>query len=301
MTALVTSPVGRTSPRRPPVVLALAALEARRLLTHPVLAAGLVLTALFARDVLGTAQWPGATYTSLPVVIGPLLCAVSVAAALAMARDRAMLAEEAPVQAGERALARLLAGVPVVAAVAVLVGVGAVVLRATGGLDLGEEPGRTLHAHYTLPELLQPVVLTAFAVAFGAAVVQLVRNRLAAVVAVFVVWFAVSPSYWLFNGPALAPFSVIQTQPVTVVAGPASADPATFPESWLLSAPGEFQDYWGRVVVSPSMAAWHDVYLAGLTLLAAAAVLRGRNRRVAGVLGLVLVVAGVVAQKVVQP
>lgn len=301
MTTLATDPVVHPSTRRPPVVLALAALEARRLLTHPAIAAGLVLTALFARDILTSAQWAGATYSSLPVVIGPLLCAVSVAAALAMGRDRAVLAEEAPVQAGERALARLLAGVPLVVAVAVLVGVGAVVLRATGGLDLGEEPGRTLHAHYTLPELLQPVVLTAFAVAFGAAAVQIVRNRLAAIVAVFVVWFAVSPSYWLFNGPVLAPFSVIQTQPVTVVAGPASADPLSFPGSWLLSAPGEFQDFWGRVVVSPSMAAWHDVYLAGLTLLAASVVLRGRNRRVAGVLGLVLVVVGVVAQKAVQP
>lgn len=301
MTALAArpgvSPV--TTPSR--VVLALAALEAKRLLTHPAIAAGLVLTALFARDVLASAQWPGAVYSSLPVVVGPLLCGISVATALATARDRTMLAEAAPVQAGERALARLLAGLPVVGAVAVLVAVGAVALRVTGGLDLGEEPGRTLHAHHTLPELLQPVVLTAFAVAFGAAAMQVVRNRLAAVVAVFVVWFAVSPSYWLFNGPALAPFSVIQTQPVTVVAGPASADPATFPETWLLSAPGEFQDFWGRVVVSPSMAAWHDAYLVGLTLLAAAVVLRGRPRRVATALGVTLAVLGVVAQKMVQP
>ena len=38
---------------------------------------------------------------------------------------------------------------------------GALWLRLRGGLALGAEPGRTLHAHYTLPELLQPVLLAA--------------------------------------------------------------------------------------------------------------------------------------------
>jgi hypothetical protein len=284
------------------VLLTLAALEARRILAHPAPAAGLLLSLFFARQVLTAERtWPGAEYMSLPVIVGPLLCGISLAVAAAVARDQPPLAEDAPVRPGQRALARLLAGLPVVAAVAVLVAAGALWLRAVGGLELGEAPGPVIDARYTLPELLQPVVLTAFAVTFGAAVARVVRHRLAAAVAIFVVWFAVSPISWMWNGPRLMASSIIQTQPLTVPIGPATADPATFPTSWLLSAPGEYQDFWGRVVVSPAMAAWHDVYLAGLTLLAAAVVLRAGARRTAGAAGILLTVAGVVAQKLVQP
>lgn len=284
------------------VVLALAALEARRILTHPAPTVGLLLSVFFGRQVL-TAEpsWPGAAYMSLPVIAGPVLCGISLATAAAFARDQRLLAQEAPVRPGHRALARLLAGVPAVAAVAVLTGAAALWLRAAGGLDLGDEPGRTLHAQYTLPEVLQPVALAGFAVAFGAAAARLVRHRLAAAIAIFVVWFAVSPTSWMWNGPQLMAFSLIQTQPLVVPVGPAAADPAGFPASWLLSAPNEYQDFWGRVVVSPAMSAWHDVYLLGLTLLAAAVVLHGRARRTAGAAGLLLAVAGVLAQKLVQP
>lgn len=303
MTAATSRPHASAEPdtsRR--VVLTLAALEARRILTHPAPAAGLLLSLFFGHQVLTAApSWPGAEYMSLPVIVGPLLCGISLAAAATVARDRPPLAEDAPVRPGHRALARLLAGLPVVAVVAVLVGTGALWLRAAGGLELGERPGPILDAQYTLPELLQPIVLTAFAVAFGAAVARVVRHRLAAAVAIFVVWFAVSPTSWMWNGPQLMAFSIIQTQPLTVPIAPPTADPSTFPSSWLLSAPGEYQDFWGRVVVSPAMAAWHDVYLAGLTLLAAAVVLHAGARRTAGVAGIVLTVAGVVAQKLVQP
>jgi hypothetical protein len=168
-------------------------------------------------------------------------------------------------------------------------------------LDLGDEPGRTLHAQYTLPELLQPVVLTAFAVAFGAAVVSVVRNRLASVVVMFLMWFAASGAYWVFNGPAATAFSLIQVQPLSVEVGSHGADPTTFPEHWLLSAPGLYQDHWARVIVSPAMAAWHDVYLVGLTLLAAAVATRGRVGRTLAAAGVVLAVLGVVVQKLVQP
>lgn len=302
MTAAGHVHVRRQPDSRRHVVLALAALEARRLLTHPAPAAGLLLSVFFARQVLtAPVSWSGAAYMGLPVIVGPLLCGLSLAAAAAVARDQRLLAEEAPVGPGQRNLARLLAGVPAVAAVAVLVAAGALWLRAARGLDLGDEPGRTLHAQYTLPEVLQPVVLAGFAVAFGAAAARLIRHRLAAAVAIFVVWFAVSPTSWMWNGPQLTAFALIQTQPLVVPVGAATADPAGFPASWLLSAPSQYQDFWGRVVVSPAMSAWHDVYLLGLTLLAAAVVLHGRARRTAGIAGLVLTLTGVAAQKLVQP
>lgn len=282
------------------VLRTLMKVETSRLLRHPALPLGLVGTALFGRTALD-GEWAGAAYTGMPAAIGPMLLGISVASGAAFARDRDPLAEDAPLGPGRRAVARLLAGAPVVAVVAVLVAVGAVWLRAHGGLDLGNEPGRTLHAHFTLPELLQPIVLAAFAVAFGAAATTVIRHRLAATVAMFVAWFAVSGAYWLFNGPAATAFSVIQVQPLTVPVGPPSTDPLSFPSSWLLSAPGAYQDYWGRVVVSPAMAAWHDVYLVGLTLLAAAVATRGRTRRSLAVAGLVVAVVGAAAQKMVQP
>ena len=49
------------------------------------------------------------------------------------------------------------------------------------------------------------------------------------------------------------------SSPNYVVAGPASTDPSTFPSDWLLSAPGDYQPHWARLVVSPELAAWHDL------------------------------------------
>ena len=69
----------------------------------------------------------------------------------------------------------------------------------------------------------------------------------------------------------------------------------------MLSAPGEFQDYWARLVVSPAMAAWHDVYLVALTLLAVAVAVPGRTRRWLLVAGALLAVVAVLMQRVVTP
>ena len=90
------------------------------------------------------------------------------------------MSDEAPLEPYRRSLARLLGGLALVGLVALVVGAGVVWLRLRGGLGLGDEPGRTAHAQYSLPELLQPVLLACFAVALGAAVVHLVRSRLLA-------------------------------------------------------------------------------------------------------------------------
>jgi hypothetical protein len=184
---------------------------------------------------------------------------------------------------------------------ALFVAVTAGYLQRTGGLDLGDEPGRTLHAQFTMPELLQPVLVTAVAVALGAAVARVVRNRLGSATVLFVIWFLSSLTYWAVNGPVVRFFALIQTQPITVRAGSMYVDPTTFPSSWLLSAPGEYQDFWGRLVVSPSLAAWHDVYLLGLASLLAGVAVRGRLGRVLGVIGLVVAVVAVALQKAVHP
>jgi len=297
---MASPPAAAASTTRRRVVLQLARLEARRMLRTPWLLLVLPLTWWDARTTL-LADWSGAAYLALPSVAGPAVAAVSITVAMACSRDRQPLAEDAPVVAEQRAVARLLAGGVFVVIMAVVVAVVAVWLRARGGLVLGDEPGRTAHAQPTLPEVFQPVVLTAFAVALGAAAARWVRNRMGAAVGLFLLWFAASITYWVFNGPALREWALLQIQPVVVRVAPWSADPTTLPSSWLLSAPGQYQDFWGRLVVSPALAAWHDVYLVGLTALLAGVAVGGRRARRVAAAGLLLAVVAVALQQEVHP
>ena len=105
----------------------------------------------------------------------------------------------------------------------------------------------------------------------------------------------------MVNGPVLRWFAPVQVQPFTVKAAPAAADPLTLPTTWLLEGPGQFQHFWARVVVVPEMAAWHDLYLVALTLVAAAVAMPGRYRRPLVVVGAVLAVVAVVLQRGVTP
>lgn len=294
----VAQPRVTTAPSRALRVLAL--IEARRMLLHPAPWLGLLLSVWFGMSVFEE-PWSGARYTGLVSAFTPLLLGVSVASASAFGREGTPVCDEAPMSRATRSEARLLGGLSLVGLVALVVAVGAVVLRVTGGLALGDEPGRTTHAHYTWPELLQPVLLAAFAVALGAAAVHLLRHWLVASVVLFVYWFLVGATYWVFNGDVLRWLTPMQVQPVSVEVGPVSTDPTTFPASWLLSSPGEFQDHWARLVVSPALAGWHDLYLVALTLLAVAVAAPGRLRRPAAVLGVGLAVLAVVLQHLATP
>lgn len=284
--------------RRSPLRV-LAGLEARRMVRHPAPWGGLALSALMARDV-SQAGWSGAAYTGLPASVAPMLLGVSLAAVASFGRDAVPLAEDAPVRPVQRSAARLLGGLALVGLVALVVVAVAVGLRLSGGLDLGDEPGRTLEAHHTLPELLQPVLLAALAVCGGALAVRVLRHRLAASLVLALGWLLVSV-YWLSQGPVARYLTPLQVQPVSVEAGPVTADPTAFPESWLLTGPGEHQDHWARLVVSPELAAWHDVYLVGVLVAAAALVVGGRSRRWWVAAGLALATVGVAAQAVVGP
>lgn len=278
----------------------LARIEARRTLRHPAPWCGLALSVLAAWNIWDE-QWSGQRYSGLLVAITPLLIGLSLASVTAFGRELVPVAEEAPMARSDRSLARLLGGVPLVLVTAVVVAGVAVWLRSRGGLSLGTEPGRTESAHHTFPELLQLVLLAGLAVAVGAAVVHVVRRRLAAAIVVTLGWFLVGGTYWIFNGPYLRWFTPLQVQPVTVEAGPWDADPTTFPETWLLTGPGQYQDYWSREVVSVWLATWHDLYLVGLVLLAVAVAVPGRTRRPLAVAGAVVAAAGIALQQVVAP
>ena len=100
----------------------------------------------------------------------------------------------------------------------------------------------------------------------------------------------------------VTPFSVVQVQPVLVIVGPPDADPLGFPQQWLLSTPNEYQDGWGRLFVSDTLAWAHDAWLLGLAgLLLAAAVPAGRLRRLLLLGGLLVAVVGAAVQVRVIP
>lgn len=289
----------RVAARRPPTT-ELARAEARRMVRHPAPWVGILLSVWWLQGVVEE-DWASARYEGLISAFGPLLLGISMAAATTFGRGRTPVAEDAPVGSGARATARLLGGLPLVGLVAVIVAGGAAYHRATGGVRLGDEPGLTLHAHHSLPELLQPVLLAGFAVALGAAVVQLVRSHLAAQVLVFVFWFLVAGTYWLFQGPVVQALTPLAVQPNLVEVAPVETDPTTLPSHWLLSAPNDYQDHWARLVVSPELAAWHDVYLVALTAVLVAAVTPGRWRRALLLTGTVVAVGAVGMQLVTAP
>lgn len=284
---------------RPAAVRALALLEARRLLLHPAPWLGLLATAWFLRQTGG--DWASARYHGYQAALAPMWLGFSIAMTGCFSRCRSGVADDAPMTSAARAAARLLAGLVLVLVAGGVVVACAVALQVHDGIELGDEPGRTEHAFYTAPELAQPVLLAAFAVALGAAVVHVVRSRVASTVVLTVFWFLCGATYWAFSGDLARLLAPLQVQPFQVRAGAWDADPTTFPADWLLSAPGEYQDYWARLIVSPWLAAWHDLYVAGLVLLAAGVALSGRPRRVLLVAGLVVAVVAVGLQQAVAP
>ncbi|GAA4409666.1 hypothetical protein GCM10023168_28600 [Fodinibacter luteus] len=294
------SPRLATTPQAP--MWALARVEAGRMLRSPAPWIGIALWAASNAFTLTSAPgWVSSQYMELTTSATFLALGVSIAVAYAFGRERTNVSEEASMPADQRAAGRLLGGLSLVALVAVVVAAGAAWLRLRGGLPLGAEPGRTLHAHFSLPELLQPVLVAAFAVALGAAVVHLARHPLTASIVLFVFWFIAGPAYWTINGPVLRWLTPVQVQPISVEAAPATTDPLTLPATWLLEGPGPFQDHWARLLVLPELAAWHDLYLVALTLLTAAVALPGRYRRPLLVVGTVLAIVAIALQRSVTP
>ncbi|MET1058533.1 MAG: hypothetical protein ABWX84_02985 [Nocardioides sp.] len=293
----------RTRPASPrAVVAALATAESRRHLRSPLLWVGVALSGAFAWVTMDQPDdWAGARYQAAPILVGPLLLVISIAVAGSFHRERLGVSEEAPVGEALRSTGRLVGALAPVAVVAVLTAAGAIWVRQQGGLDIGEEPGRTLHAQFTLPELLQPVVLALLAVAVGAAAGRRLRHRATSTLLLFVGWFPVVLVYWGFQSRQVIPLSIVQTQPVSLPVGPISANPLDFPASWLLTQPGEYQDHWARQFVSGLLAAGHDVWLLGLTCLFLAVALPRHRRPVLLGLGTLLAAGGLALQYAVIP
>ena len=285
------------------VLRALTSAELLRSLRVPVLPLGAVAAVWYLWTIVpATEAWSGSAYNEMAIASAPLLAVLSWVAARSFHRERTSVALAAPVREGQRAAARLLALLPLVA---LTVGFAALVAwrqRHLGGLTLGAEPGRTTEALHSLPELTQHVALGVLAVALGAALGRRVPRLVLALPVLLVVWFAASGLYWLFGSRHVAAFSIVQVQPVAVPVGDPGTDPLTFPATWLLEGPGDYRDGWARLLVSTDLAWWHCGWLIGLSaLLLAAAVPAGEARRVLLVAGTTLAVVSAVAQVRVIP
>lgn len=301
---LTTAPVRDKGQGSPPsgIVLTLARAEARRMLRNPLLYAGVALSGLFASQTLyDNDTWSGAEYTSAPVLFVPVLIPIAVLVARAFHREREPVGIETPTSADTRAAGILLGAVPLVAlVVALTVGLAAYVAY-VDGFDLGDEPGRTLRARYSIFELLQHVALAVLAVATGAAAGRRLAHRSTAALVLFAGWFPPMFVYWLFQVPAIVPFSIVQVQPVNVRGAPRDTDPLTLPAEWLLSSPGEFQDFWGRQFVSNALAGWHDLWLLGLACLFLSIALSSRWRTHLLAVGALACLVSITAQYWVIP
>lgn len=285
------APTAVAAPRRRTsyaVVCALAATELRRTMRSPVLPLGLGIALWFMWTTTAQSEeWSGAAYSELVMTSAPLVLAISWVSAVSFHRERTAVGIEAPVGEELRAWGRVVAAAPVVLlalSFAVLLGVRE---RRLGGLTLGTEPGRTTEALHSVPELAQHVALAVLAIALGSALGRRVASLALTLPVLLVFWFAVAGLSWLFGHRAVAPFAVVQVQPITVPAGPATADPLAFPAHWLLEPPGEFQEGWARLFMSVDLAWWHNGWVLGLALVLLAAAFPGATAR------RVLLVAGV--------
>jgi len=305
MTTTAARPALQSPAHETRIVLAIARAEAVRILRSPLLHLGLILSGIFAAAVVRPSGsrdgWAGDEYAAVPVMLVPLLIATAILVSAAFHRERDPVGIEAPASTAARTTGILLGALPVVVLVVLLTGGLAIFVNSVGGLDLGEEPGRTLHARFSVFELLQHVCLAVLAVATGAAAGRRLASRAAGALVLFAGWFPAMFVYWLFQVPAIVPFSIVQVQPVNVRVASQDTDPLTLPAQWLLSAPNEYQDFWGRYFVSNGLAGWHDLWLLGLSCFFLSMVFTGGSRRRLLVVGAVLAVAGIAAQYAVLP
>lgn len=244
---------------------ALAGVEARRLLTHPVLLAGLALSvvALVAgarRD--GQAQ----TFLLMGVVVLPLALGTFAAANLAALRSRRAGAEEMldalPQGIATRTGAQLLAVLAVLPLAIGLLAAGYLVFGAGEGLIIDLDGSRRTPA---LVELAQGPLLIMALGALGVLLGRIAPVALLAALLVVVILFAEVPlASW-------TPDTALRW------AVPLVNNTIAVPDTWFPCEPGSDSmcgtvDHYDVVAM-----AWHLVALAGLAVAAAAAALARRS------------------------
>lgn len=278
----------------------LAIIEVRRSLRRVSIWIGLALTVLIISGNT-TADWPGGSYTDkLPQSFMPIVLGTFIAAFRIGRRDgHHDVSESAPLGPDHRALARL-GGLALPVLLTVLVTVGfAIVSRIEGGFWLGDHPRRTDTALHPISELLQPALIVAFVGALGISIGRAQARRSTALVIIAgAVLFTAFPGYWLWNIPPVHVITPVQTQPLNIDLDTAT-DVDQLPTDWYVERTDG--DASTRQVVHQPTILGHDLYLLGLTALAAGVAIRqSRGRRLA-LTGAIVAAAGVAAQLIVSP
>ena len=279
---------------------ALAVVEVRRQLRRPIIWIGVALTIVQVATI--SSDWPGGSYTDKMIGFMPLVLAALFCGYATSSRDqRQLLAEDAPLDQNDRALARLVSvTVPVVMSVVIVIGI-AVVSRIEGGFWIGDEPRRTDSALHSVFELFQPPLLVALAGTFGVAAGRASRSRAIAIMTVgTVIWFLSFPAYWVTNTPPFHVLALAQNELMAIDLEP-GVSPEQLPDSWLAIAPDEFSGVWKRVLVHYPTIAGHNLYLLGLISVAAGASIRTRTGRRLAIAGTVLVLGGIIIQLALMP
>lgn len=251
---------------------ALARIEARRLVRHPVLLAGVVATLVQETSLLWdipTNRWADDAYSSMATWTF-LIAATFIVATLAATRDREDTTAEtfravAPSQR-DRTVALLLAGlVPVALAAALSLYVAVLVIRA-GGIPVGEARGTGLF-RLSAAEIASPVAQTAAAFAAGVATARVTRSRAVGVVVGVVGSFFLVDGFWLWSWFPAAFLTPVSLAPRAAHALGSFPSREVLQQSPLLDLPDSYDPQFYAVQMEVARVGWHGVFLVGVTLL----------------------------------
>lgn len=289
-------------------VRSLCLIEAKRYCRRLSMWIGVALTILFSAinfRAEGAGGFSGDRYESaIPVGLVTMYLGVFIAGARTGGRDQSTdhpgLAEEAPLDRNDRALARL-AGLAVPLALSAVVVAGiAIASRIEGGFWIGDFPRRTDTALHSFVELLQPVLVVALFGAAGVAAGSAAKRSAPVIVVGAVVWVVACMVYWGWQSNGVHLFALVQTQPMSLDL-PAGTDPTALPADWYTSAPNEYESLWQRQLIHLPTVLWHNVYLLGLTALCCGLAIRRTLGTRITVIGLAVAAIGVAGQAVVSP
>jgi hypothetical protein len=286
----------------PKIVLVLSIVEAKRVLRHPVLLAGVAFSAwLSIRPWLGgepVTDYETQNYETFLIYWAPLYFAAFIVANTAALRERetttAEMFRSAPARYSERTLALLAAGLVPATLAAILAAIHRSVIAHAGGITVGNQFVRLTP---TVVEMALVPATAAAAFASGVALARTVRSRTFGAILAAVATYMFFLMFWAFNwfpGYFLAPYA---TSLHTVDLGQ-QLTTSELTRAHMLSAPSYYEADWQVLVRDIHLVGWHNVYLLGLALLLSAyAVWRsGQDRRVRWLLlaGAILTIGGLV-------
>jgi hypothetical protein len=251
-------------------VLALARVEAGRMVRHPAFLVGLAVSVASVVIRRGVEEWGGQGHYTASTGWTFVWMGTLVAAALCAGRQRIAadpdLFPATPVTAADRVMGTWLGLLGPTFAVAVAVAAAALLNARAGGFTLGDE-GYTRSHSSGFFELAQPVLLVVLAGVVGIALAQLRRGRVAALLGGVMALFFGGTVIWAFQAhpvrvlhPFMFPTYEHRLPDTFSPVGLAAGDTPLLP-------PDEWTSFWREVRFDTAALGWHLVYVGGLILL----------------------------------